>query len=164
MVKINIYSIIYINSGGGTSPNQITQAVFASVLPSSGITTITNLANTTTTAHRTIALLFRPSSPITSITWTNTGAQYTTGDPSSQTVSVSGQAQTAVAMAIYNSTGVVSPRTSSISMQEIVHSATTTFYVKYKLYTEGEARTNFTVDMDDEGAGNQLLSFYVKFN
>jgi hypothetical protein len=154
----------YINSGGGTSPNQITQAVFASVLPSSGITTITNLANTTTTAHRTIALLFRPSSPITSITWTNTGAQYTTGDPSSQTVSVSGQAQTAVAMAIYNSTGVVSPRTSSITMQEIVHSATTTFYVKYKLYTEGEARTNFTVDMDDEGAGNQLLSFYVKFN
>jgi hypothetical protein len=125
---------------------------------------ITNLINNTNaTAHRAIAVAFRPSSPITSTTYTSTGGEYTTGNPAVQTVSVSSQPAAALAMAIYTSTGTVSPRTSSITMNELVESGVTTLYAKYKLYSDGESRTNFTVDMDDEGT-NLLQSFYVKFN
>jgi hypothetical protein len=135
------------------------------VLTAGALGTISNLINNaTSTAHRTIAVLFRPSSAITSVTYTSTGGESTTGDPAVQTVSVSSQPQAALAMAVYTGQSAVSPRTSGITMSELVDSGVTTFYVKYKLYTTGESRTNFTVDMDDEGVANLLQSFYVKFN
>ena len=126
---------------------------------------ITNLINNvTTTAHRTIAVLFRPSRAITSTTYTSTGGESTTGNPAVQTVSVSSQPQAAMAMAVYTGQSAVSPRTSGISMDELADSGVTTFYVKYKLYASGDTRSNFTVDMDDEGVANLLQSAYIKFN
>jgi hypothetical protein len=134
------------------------------VLVSGELGTITNLINNVTTAaHRTIAVLFRPSTAITSVTYTSTGGQSTVNNPSVQTVSVSSQPQAAMAMAVYTAQTAIDPRTSSITMEELNASGVTAFYVKYKLYTAGEARTDFTVDMDDEGT-NLLQSFYVKFN
>jgi hypothetical protein len=126
---------------------------------------ITNLINnTSTTAHRTIAVAFRPSSAITSTTYTSTGGQHTTSNPSVQTVTVSSEPDAALAMAVYAASGTVAPRTSSITMEELADSGVTNFYAKYKLYTEGESRTDFTVDMDDEGTTNLLQSFYVRIN
>lgn len=135
------------------------------VLVAGELGTISNLINNvTTTAHRTIAVLFRPSIAITSTTYTTTGGESTTGNPAVQIVSVSNQPQAAVAMAVYTGQSAVSPRTSGISMDELTDSGVTTFYVKYKLYASGDTRSNFTVDMDDEGVANLLQSFYVKFN
>jgi len=125
---------------------------------------ISNLINNTNNpGHRAIALAFRPSSAITSTTYTSTGGQHTTSNPSVQTVSVGSEPAASLAIAVYHAQAAVSPRTSSITMSEIVYPSQTTFYVKYKLYSTGESRTDFTVDMDDEGT-NLLQSFYVKFN
>jgi hypothetical protein len=163
------------SSGNSFTAHQTTNAGSAStfmgcrissrVLVAGELGTITNLINNvTTTSHRTIAVLFRPSTAITSTTYTSTGGESTTGNPAVQTVSVSSQPQAAVAMAVYTGQSAVDPRTSGISMNELVDSGVTTFYVKYKLYASGDTRTNFTVDMDDEGVANLLQSFYVKFN
>ena len=135
------------------------------VLTAGNLGTISNLINNVTSAaHRTIAILFRPSSAITSTTYTSAGGESTTGNPAVQTVSVSSEPLAAMAMAVYAAQSAIDPRTSGITMSELTDSGVTTFYVKYKLYTAGEARTNFTVDMDDEGVANLLQSSYVKFN
>lgn len=149
-------------TSGGTASAFIGVRISSKVLASGEIGTITNLIdNADTTLHNTDVVVFRPTSPITSVSYTQTGGQYTTSNPSVQTVSVASQPKTALAMAIYMSSGSVSPRTSSITMVE--RNAAATFYTKYKLYTFDESRTNFTVDMDDEGT-NLLQSFYVKLN
>jgi hypothetical protein len=152
-------------TSGGSTFSFLGCRISSRVLLSGELGTITNLINNTTaSAHRTIAVAFRPSSAITSVTYTQTGGQYTTGDPSVQTVTVSSQPAAALAMAVYTALAAVAPRTSSITMNELVESGVTTLYAKYKLYSDGESRTNFTVDMDDEGSANLLQSFYVKFN
>jgi hypothetical protein len=151
-------------TSGGSSGSFIGCRISSRVLLSGELGTITNLINSTSSlGHRTIAVAFRPASAITSTTYTQTGGEYTTGNPSVQTVSVSAESSAALAMAVYTATAAVSPRTSSITMEELVESGVTTFYAKYKLYGDGESRTDFTVDMDDEG-NNLLQSFYVKFN
>jgi hypothetical protein len=152
-------------TSGGSSTTFMGCRISSRVLVSGELGTITNLINNvTSTAHRTIALLFRPNTAITSTTYTITGGEFTSGNPAVQTVTVSSQPLAAVAMAMYTGQSAVSPRTSGITMSELADSGVTTFYVKYKLYASGDARTNFTVDMDDEGAANLLQSFYVKFN
>ena len=152
-------------TSGGSSTSFMGCRISSRVLLSGELDTITNLINNTgASTHRTIAVAFRPSSAITSVTYTQTGGQYTTANPSVQTVSVSAESSAALAMAIYTSTGTVNPRTSSITMNELVESGVTTFYAKYKLYADGESRTDFTVDMDDEGTTNLLQSFYVRIN
>jgi hypothetical protein len=108
--------------------------------------------------------LFRPSTAITSTTYTSTGGESTTGNPAVQTVTVSSQPLAAIAMAVYTAQSAIDPRTSGITMSELVDSGVTAFYVKYKLYANGDTRSNFTVDMDDEGVANLLQSSYVKFN
>jgi hypothetical protein len=151
-------------NSGGSSTTFMGCRISSRVLLSGELGTITNLISTTTaTAHRAMAVLFRPASAITSTTYTSTGGQYTTVNPSVQTVTVSSEPSAALAMAIYTSTGTISPITSSITMEQLADSGVTTFYAKYKLYADGESRTDFTVDMDDEGT-NLLQSFYVKFN
>jgi hypothetical protein len=135
------------------------------VLVSGELGTISNLINNVTgAAHRTIAVLFRPSTAITSTTYTSTGGESTTGNPAVQTVTVSSQPLAAIAMAVYTAQSAIDPRTSGITMSELVDSGVTAFYVKYKLYANGDTRSNFTVDMDDEGVANLLQSSYVKFN
>jgi hypothetical protein len=162
------------NSGNPFTEHQTTSAgsvttymgcrISSRVLTAGALGTISNLINNATSGnHRTIAVLFRPSTAITSVTYTSTGGQSTVNNPSVQTVSVSSQPQAAMAMAVYTAQTAIDPRTSSITMEELNASGVTAFYVKYKLYTAGEARTDFTVDMDDEGT-NLLQSFYVKFN
>jgi hypothetical protein len=152
-------------TSGGFNTTFIGCRISSRVLVAGELGTITNLANSTNTIiHRSMAVLFRPSIAITSTTYNITGGEYTTGNPAVQTVTVSNQPLAAMAMVIYAATAAVSPRTSGITMNELVEAGVTTFYAKYKLYTAGEARTNFTVDMDDEGSANLLQSFYVKFN
>jgi hypothetical protein len=154
-------------TSGGSSSTFLGSRISSRVLIAGDLSfagTITNLINNTTaSAHRAMAVAFRPSSAITSVSYVQTGGQHTTGDPSVQTVSVSSEPAAGLAVAVYTATAAVSPRTSSITMEELVGSGVTTLYIKYKLYTAGEARTDFTVDMDDEGT-NLLQSFYVKFN
>jgi hypothetical protein len=152
-------------TSAGSASTFMGARISSRVLTAGNLGTISNLINNvTSTAHRTIAVLFRPNSAITSTTYTTTGGESTTGNPAVQTVSVSSQPQAAMAMAVYTAQSAIDPRTSGISMNELADSGVTTFYVKYKLYISGESRTNFTVDMDDEGVANLLQSFYVKFN
>jgi len=151
-------------TSGGSSFTFLGCRISSRVLVAGELGTITNLINNSGAGHRAMAVAFRPSSAITSVTYTSTGGQYTTGDPSVQTVTVSAEPAAALAMAVYTVvTGTIAPRTSSITMEELADSGVTAFYAKYKLYGDGESRTNFTVDMDDEGT-NLLQSFYVKFN
>jgi hypothetical protein len=151
-------------TSGGSGSTFLGIRISSRVLIAGELDTITNLINNTgATSHRAMAVLFRPASAITSVTYTQTGGQYTTANPSVQTVTVSSEPAAALAMAVYTAAAAVSPRTSSITMDELVDSGVTTFYAKYKLYGDGESRTNFTVDMDDEST-NLLQSFYVKFN
>lgn len=148
---------------GGSGSTFLSTRISSRVLVTGELSTIANLHSTTTaSAHRGIAILFRPSDAITSVTYTSTGGEYTVNNPAVQTVSVSNEPQAAVAIAVYTALAAVAPRTSSITLTELNDGAGTLF-ANYKLYTTGESRTNFTVDMDDEGT-NLLQSFYVKFN
>ena len=151
------------NSGGSSGTFQGCR-ISSRVLLAGELGTITNLINNSSSSgHRTMAILFRPSIAITSTTYTSTGGDYNAANPSGQIISVNNQPVAAMAMVVYIATGAISPRTSGITMVELTYPSVTTFYVKYKLYTAGESRTSFTVDMDDEGT-NLLQSFYVKFN
>jgi len=106
-----------------------------------------------------ISAVFRPNNPASTLTWVVGGAQYTTGDPSVQTIpSSSTTSYPIVLLGAMASNGVISPRSTSPVMSEIA-GPSTQLYAHYKIYNS--SAVNHTYDMDDEGA-NSLQSGYLK--
>ena len=106
---------------------------------------------------------FRGDSPASAVTVQDVGSQLTSGNPTAQTITASGGTVPLIAFAGYGSSGAVSPRTftpaedgeTSVSNPTIVE-----LYLKYKIYNASPA--NISVDMDDEGFDNALVSFYLE--
>lgn len=108
-------------------------------------------------------LVFRGSGPLT-VTPADYEGQITSANPTAQTINASGQSTPLVALAMYDvAIGTTDPRTFTVGGSDASDAEITSdsqqFYVKYKIYNSSPA--DITVDMDDEGTGNSLQSFYI---
>ncbi len=106
-----------------------------------------------------ILLCFRPDIPATSAVSADPDATITDANPSAQTVTASGGTAPLIVFGCYASTGAVNPRTMSPAKDGEMSSGTS-FYVAWKIYNSSPA--DVSVDMDDEGNNNMLMSCYIE--
>lgn len=143
------------NPGGGGTRRVLSYKVLAGSEGGASLTGMTGIS----TRNKSI-LVFRSSGAGTWGTPQDIAEHLDDGNPASQTINV-GSAPL-VAVAYYNvNSGTLSPRDFSPSEDAEVTVAGTVAYAKYKIYNSSPS--NITVDMEDEGAGNHLSSFYVAF-
>lgn len=108
---------------------------------------------------------FRGNTPINDVNVSATGSEATDGNPVAQTISASGGTPPLVAIAGYSSSAAVDPRTFTVGGVgakdgELEAAGTSIFtWLAYKLYNASPA--NISVDMDDEGSSNIILSVYL---
>lgn len=107
-----------------------------------------------------VLLLFRGNIPAATITPASAAGQYSEGNPTLQTVSSNGGVAPLIVFGAYGTTsGSVDPRTFSVTKDFEVNSGTSTYFVGH-IYDSSPV--NVDVDMDDEGSGNLLQSFYLQ--
>lgn len=88
--------------------------------------------------------------------------QITDGNPTLQTVTASTGIPALVIFGVYGTdSAAISPRTFSTTADGEINPATN-FYMAYKIYNSSPANTS--IDMDDEGLGNALQSFYAEID
>lgn len=107
-------------------------------------------------ASRKLMVVFRKTAGI----WgspQDVAEESTAGNPSAQTVNVG--AAPLVVVGSYISTNAVSPRTMTPTKTSEVGVSDGPNYFAWAIYNSSPADT--TVDMDDEGSGNILSSFYI---
>jgi hypothetical protein len=107
------------------------------------------------TTNRKLLLVFRPSSPVLTLTVVSPNAQATTGVPTNQTLSISTATSPVISFVTYYSSQAVTLRGSSVTMNEILGSGTV-HYVKYLINNSSPA--NIVLSMNDTGS-NILMSF-----
>ena len=112
------------------------------------------------TQNAKILIVFRGSSPISTITIGSANAKVTTGDPVSQSVTASGQAAPLIVLgqACYDS-GTAAFSTASPAFDSTF--GTGVQLVGYKIYNTSPA--NHSIDQSDGGSFNFLTSFYARF-
>lgn len=103
-------------------------------------------------------LVFRGNKPIRTASLLDAAGEVTNGNPASQVVNASGGAAPLIVIAGYASNTAVNPRTFTPTKDGEVN-PDTLLYLAYKIYNSGPA--DVTVDIDDEGNGNGLQSFYI---
>ena len=105
---------------------------------------------------------FRGNTPITSVNIVDLETQSTDVNPSAHTVGASAGSAPLIVLAGYDSSAPIDPRTFTVGGSaakdgEINNS--TIYYLAYKIYNASPA--DVVVDMDDEGTGNTLHTFYL---
>ena len=160
--------------GGGSNPADVTPPdfnvlrtlnsnnrrakIFYKILTGSE-TSVTGLNGNN--SERWIVLVLRPDATITAVTDNDTSNnQATTGNPTSQTITASGESAPVVLYGHMYASGTVSPRSTSPAMTELTSGAT--HYSHYYLYNSGDTPADHTYDMDDEGT-NFISSGYLTF-
>jgi len=103
-------------------------------------------------------IVLRPSRPVTLLDLQSLNNEYTANNPTPQVIACAAGQVGMVAVAVFASGAAVAPRTFSPAEDGEV-SPGTTLYLKYKVFNTSPA--DITVDMDDEGSDNFLVSFYV---
>jgi hypothetical protein len=134
-----------------------------------GVLTATDISNgyvagvKGTTRTQGILTTLRPAIPITSLAWFDTDGQITTGNPASQAIAASvGDAPLVVAAAMFSS-GAIDPRTWTGGTPTEYQQASGTglgIWLLHQIFNSSPA--DITVDMDDEGSTNVLLSGYLE--
>jgi len=113
-------------------------------------------------SFRKAMLVFTPDQPINSVNFSTPSIEITDGNPAQQSLSMAGNTAPLLGFAVYRcSNNPVSPRTSSLTMNEI--EVITAFYIKYIIYNFGDTPQDGTVDMNDNGGTNGLSSFFAVF-
>jgi hypothetical protein len=116
--------------------------------------------------NRKVLLVFRPNVPATAYTPQDAAGEVNDGNPSAQTVNASGGLAPLVVFGAYSergSGGGVNPRTFTVggsAAKDGEVNSTSFCYLAWKIYNSSPA--DVVVDMDDEGAGNGLQSFYIE--
>lgn len=112
-------------------------------------------------AETKLVVTFRGDVPISQFSFASPNSQITTGNPTSQSVTAaSGLVPLIVLAAYFVDGGAVSPRTFSPAKDGEVNATTVgDHWLAWKIYNSSPADT--TVDMDDEGTFNGLLSCYI---
>ena len=114
--------------------------------------------------------VFRGNIPATSLVLGGNGTNSTAGDPAAQNVTAGSANPPLVVFGVYGAiglSGTVNPRTFSTTKDaEIEAVGDGTFsndvdlWLAYKIYNTAPADTS--IDMDDEGTGNFLMSGYIQ--
>jgi hypothetical protein len=124
-----------------------------------------------------VIYVFRGNVAASTLTLSTPGNQGTTGNPSAQTISASGGVAPLVALGFYycaenNFNGLVNPRTFTVGGSdakdgELESNAnpgggafSSDTWIAYKIYSS--APQDVSVDMDDEGDANNLMSCYIQ--
>lgn len=143
------------NYSSGTTNQQIAAAYKISSGSDSGAV----LTGINGTNNRKIALVFRPSVAPSSISTGTYHGISTNGDPSSQTITLSGVTVPAIGIATYmNETGTPTTTFSPTEDATITLTGALNFIVKYKIMNNDQS--DITVDMNDVNL-NSMQSFYV---
>jgi hypothetical protein len=106
-----------------------------------------------------LLIILRGSSSIESINVSTVNSEITSNNPVSQDVSSSEGTSPLVVIATYFSYDIIDPRTFSPSSDGEVN-IDTYYYLNYKIYNSSPS--DVTIDMDDEGDGMILQSFYIE--
>lgn len=134
-------------------------SIFAKILDGTE-TTVTGLDGAS--GEEWILLVLRPDATLSSFVDNDTGNnQATSGNPSSQTITASGETPPVVLYGVMHSSSAVNPRTTSPTMTEI-SGPSTNVYAHYYIYNDGDTPANHTYDKDDDGT-NFLQSGYLTF-
>lgn len=110
--------------------------------------------------NRKIYLVFRPSIAISTVIYTAGGAEATAGNPTGQTIDPSAETTAVILVGEMGSSGAISPRTTSPTMDEVAGSDTL-HYGHYLISNNSPASQSY--DMDDEGNDNAMISGYFEF-
>jgi hypothetical protein len=103
--------------------------------------------------------VFRGNAPITMASALSIASTFIAEDPAPQVVSASGGVVPLIVLCGYRGALDVDPRSFTPSKDGEIN-PTTTVYLAYKIYNSSPA--DVTVDMDDEGNGNALVSCYIQ--
>jgi hypothetical protein len=148
---------------GFTSAGDIAQPangrIILSYKKAAGSEASSSLQGMTSSSYRKCIGVFRPNIPITSVTLAGVATQSTDGDPTSQNIAASGGTPPLIALCGYVSSGVVNPRTFTPAKDGEITVTSNIIYLAYKIYNSSPA--DISVDMDDEGSGNTLVSCYL---
>jgi len=106
-------------------------------------------------------LVFRPDAPITSVTASTWLGEATTGDPSSQSISASGQSAPLIRIAGANGSGTITP-TPTGTFDSTVTQGTGTGRQVVGYSVQNSSPSDDTVDMNDVGT-NWLVSGWLRF-
>jgi hypothetical protein len=145
-----------ISAAGGVSSNNVAAGIYYKVLVSTDLGTSVTTSPTYGFANRKIILIFRPDASISNVSTTSVNAQGTSATPSNQSINLASQPVPSLAIAGYYSSGTVTTRGSSVTMNEVVGSSATQ-YLKYLVYNSVDTPSNITISMSDNG-NNALVS------
>jgi len=107
--------------------------------------------------------VYRPAGLLSGVAVLGAGAERTDGNPSAITVPCSASASFTIAVAQYGcdgSGGAINPRTFTGATPDA--ESTIQVYNYAKAAGQAAPASNVTVDMDDEGNGNQIVGFYIE--
>lgn len=151
---------------GSVSTSQGDRCTLSYKIATGGETSITAAMSVPVGSRFLFQMVFRAGRAIANVTAASVNSQATAGNPTEQTVTAASGTPPLIVFGSYVSSSaaggasVVSPATFSPSEDGDVSQPTTAYRIlKYKIYDTGPANTS--VDMDDEGAGNVLQSFYL---
>jgi hypothetical protein len=115
------------------------------------------------TAEDKVMLVFRPSRAIVTQNFSTFNGETTAGSPSLQTVSAAGNASPLLVLASAGITtgGTAAFSTASPAFTATVDTGDADLRVGYIIYNSSPV--NHSIDMDDLGVVNQLISFFVSF-
>lgn len=134
-----------------------------------GVLTATDISNgyvagvKGTTRTQGILTTLRPSIPISALVWFDTDGVITTGNPAAQAIAASGGDAPLVVAASMFSSGAIDPRTWTGGTPTEYQQASGTglaIWLLHQIFNSSPA--DITVDMDDEGSTNILLSGYLE--
>ena len=137
--------------------------LFYKVLSSSDLASPTlTLGPSYAGAFRKLIAVFRADIPLTTegVSAVSLNSEFTLGDPSPQTISISGQTLPVIAFVNHYSDAAVAPRSSSVVMSEI-QGGSTAHWFRYQTYNANSNPPNITVDQDDEGSNTMISGALV---
>lgn len=148
--------------------SNVTVGLFYKILTSGDLNATISSQDTSTTDHGVMISIFRPTGTLTSATPGSVNQQATTGDPTLQTVSASGQSAPlgvffAMMQRYSNASGLnVTTVPTNDGVDELAESTTVRIRLYYKFYNTGSSPANVTGDIGDSGAQG-MISCYMLF-
>lgn len=120
------------------------------------VSTVTGITGTT----RKTILVFRPNTPINTVTLGSINGEATTATPANQSLTMSGVAPPVIGIVHYGFTNTAGARSSTgLTMTEVANTAFQ--FTRYVIFNSGDTPTNGTIALADSGS-NALQSFYLQ--
>jgi len=146
----------------GPNNNDVTvrrYKIMAGILTAGDITAGSITGVTGDSSARSVMSIFRPNAPATTLAFQDLGSEVQDGNPSAQTIAAAAGSAPLIALAGYGSSGTISPRTWTGGTATEANQTNLAYLLNEIMNSTPGDRT---VDMDDEGNGNGLLSCYLE--